>query len=390
MFRDVVIILRPQEKSKFPEMNADKERDGGEDGGGADKEKSGGQVDQEQPGGGGPVDERSKSSENDPKDDESEEAKEEKMEEGDKEGNKGAEKAPNDEEDAADAKVVKEEKEGSKDEDVAEKDAEAKTNGEGKEEDFKEVAKTVVSESSSDTDDDDDDASPIPSPPPSAAAQLKAPATPATDDPNFAVVCAFLEKFGAKCNLECPSIGRLQEMLEASHRDVKQELITFQCRLLRKLNKSITTSKWEKALTKFAFTYSADDGWELERFGYKGAKMALKVRLIKNLMEAQFDVNPKFKSEVNNLKSSELRSAPLGTDKLGNNYWYQQDAEANLRIYKEDVDEETWELVAQNKAEFEELLRQLREGSTYIKKTGEDNVSVFIFLFIELVILGKT
>ena len=208
-------------------------------------------------------------------------------------------------------------------------------------------------------------------------AQVKAPATPATDDPNFAVVCAFLEKFGAKCNLECPSIGRLQEMLEASHRDVKQELITFQCRLLRKLNKSITTSKWEKALTKFAFTYSADDGWELERFGYKGAKMALKVRLIKNLMEAQFDVNPKFKSEVNNLKSSELRSAPLGTDKLGNNYWYQQDAEANLRIYKEDVDEETWELVAQNKQEFEELLRQLREGSTFIKKTDEVNVSGF-------------
>ena len=83
-------------------MNADKERDGGEDGGGADKDKSGGQVDQEQPGGGGPVDEKSKSSENDSKDEEAAEAKQEKMEEGDKEGDKGAEKAPNDEEDAGD------------------------------------------------------------------------------------------------------------------------------------------------------------------------------------------------------------------------------------------------------------------------------------------------
>ena len=144
--------------------------------------------------------------------------------------------------------------------------------------------------------------------------------------------------------------------------------------LFRKLNKSIRTDKWEKAFTKFAFTYSADDGWELERFGYKNAKMSLKVRLIKNLMEAQFDVNPKFKSEVNNQTPKELRSAPLGTDKLGNNYWYQLDGEVNLRIYKEDVDEETWELVAQSKEEFDELLRQLREGPTYVKKTDDDDV----------------
>ena len=91
-----------------------------------------------------------------------------------------------------------------------EEDGGAKTNGEndeGKEDDFKSVAnKEVESDSSSES----DGASPIPSPPPSAAAQLRTPVTPATDDPNFAVVCVFLEKFGAKCNLECPSIGRLQ------------------------------------------------------------------------------------------------------------------------------------------------------------------------------------
>ena len=348
-------------------MNADEEREGGEGGEGADEAKSGGQVEHPEAGGNG----NRKPLENDPA-----KAKDENIKGEEKEGKIGDEEVPNDGDSAGDSKV-NEENDGSAENDIDEEGG-AKTNGdngEGKQDDFKSVAnKTVVSESSSDS--EDDDASPIPSPPPSAAEQHKTPVTPATDDPNFAVVCAFLDKFGAKCNLECPSIGRLQEMLEASHRDVKQELITFQCRLLRKLNKSITTSKWEKALTKFAFTYSADDGWELERFGYKGAKMGLKVRLIKNLMEAQFDVNPKFKSEVNNLKSSELRSMPLGTDKMGNNYWYQLDAETNLRIYKEDVDEETWELVAQNKAEFEELLRQLKEGSTYVKKTDEANGKV--------------
>ena len=368
-------------------MNADKERDGGGGGGGAEEAKSEGPV--EQPGGGGGTGGDRKSLENDSKEDKSEKtndvapkAEEEKSEgEEDNEVVKRVEKAPDDEDTVGDnVKKDNDETEGEDAEDKIE-DVEDKMEEDGadtingdntdkRNDDFKSVANKIESDSSSDS-----DASPIPSPPPSAAAQLRTPVTPATDDPNFAVVCAFLEKFGAKCNLECPSIGRLQEMLEASNRDVKQELITFQCRLLRKLNKSITTSKWEKAFTKFAFTYSADDGWELERFGYKNAKMGLKVRLIKNLMEAQFDVNPKFKSEVNNQKSSELRSMPLGTDKLGNNYWHQLDAEANLRIYKEDVDEETWELVARNKTEFEELLRQLKEGPTYVKKSDEDNVS---------------
>ena len=97
------------------------------------------------------------------------------------------------------------------------------TKGDTEKEEFKSVANKVESESS-------DEASPIPSPPPM---QQLTPTTPATDDPNFAVVCAFLEKFGAKCNLECPSIARMQELLETSQREVKQELISFQCKLLR-------------------------------------------------------------------------------------------------------------------------------------------------------------
>ena len=32
-----------------------------------------------------------------------------------------------------------------------------------------------------------------------------------TADPNFAVICSFIEKFGASCGIPCPSIGELQE-----------------------------------------------------------------------------------------------------------------------------------------------------------------------------------
>jgi archaellum component FlaD/FlaE len=130
---------------------------------------------------------------------------------------------------------------------------------------------------------------------------------PVASDPNFAVVCAFIERFGAACGLQCPNIGDLQDMVECKGGTVKQEWILFQVKLLRKLKKSVSTDKWERALAKFAHGYSQADGWELERFGYKNCKSAVKLRLLKALMEAQFDVNPKFKQEINSKPAADLR-----------------------------------------------------------------------------------
>ena len=56
------------------------------------------------------------------------------------------------------------------------------------------------------------------------------------------------------------------------------------------------------------------------------APLAVKLRLLKNLLESQFDGNLKFKQEINNKSAAELRMKPLGTDKLGNAYWYHFDA----------------------------------------------------------------
>lgn len=65
------------------------------------------------------------------------------------------------------------------------------------------------------------------------------------------------------------------------------------------------------------------------------------------LFEAQFDSNVKFKAEINKLESSALRPQPLGWDKSGTAYWVQFDKTCNLRVYKEDIDEDTWKIVAQ-------------------------------------------
>merc|ERR1711936_620941 len=191
-----------------------------------------------------------------------------------------------------------------------------------------------------------------------------------TSDPNFAVVCSFLDQFGSTLGVPCPSIMDLQTMLE-SDAETSADLITFMVRLLRKMKKSVSMEKWEKALVKFAFTCSSEDGWELDRFGYKKAKLALKIRLIKYLCETQFDLNAKFKLDINKIESKTLRLSPVGKDKLGNAYWFQVDPEANLRVYREDLDEETWELVADTRDQLDSLVSSLTDKEAYTRTMSQ-------------------
>ena len=67
-----------------------------------------------------------------------------------------------------------------------------------------------------------------------------------------------------------------------------------------------------------------------------------------NLLETQFDCNSKFKEKINEVGSVDLRVQPLGRDKDGLAYWILLDNEFNVRIYREeqdDEDAESWEMV---------------------------------------------
>lgn len=46
------------------------------------------------------------------------------------------------------------------------------------------------------------------------------------------------------------------------------------------------------------------------------------------------------------MTSDDLRSKPLGRDKHGHSYWFMNDENYQIRVYKEDCDEETITLVA--------------------------------------------
>ncbi|KAB7501807.1 Remodeling and spacing factor 1 [Armadillidium nasatum] len=181
-----------------------------------------------------------------------------------------------------------------------------------------------------------------------------------TNYPDFAVICSFIENFSEKLKLNLPNIEELQLLLENTE-NVNPNLAQLVAQLLRKINKSVKYDKWERGLQRFAHTYSHQDGWELERFGFKKAKLEVKIRVFKNLLETQFDGYKSFKEKVNLVSAKELRLQPCGRDKHGVSYWCQLDEFANLRVYRDDQDEETWKLVARSREELVELIDELEK-----------------------------
>ncbi|XP_064214033.1 remodeling and spacing factor 1 isoform X2 [Tribolium castaneum] len=191
-------------------------------------------------------------------------------------------------------------------------------------------------------------------------------------DPNFAVICAFMEKFGTTCGLQSIDFLLLQEMLENTQ-EVPQELIDLHIKLLRKSRKSVSNERWERAIIKFCHTFCSQDAWEIERFGYKKARLSSKIRVLKELLEMQFDYNTRFKAEINKMSAEELRSQPLGKDKQGHAYWYQDDINCQIRVYKEDPDEETWTLVAKDREGLVALMNELSDGDSKISSESAIN-----------------
>lgn len=131
-------------------------------------------------------------------------------------------------------------------------------------------------------------------------------------------------------------------------------------KLLRKTRRTVHESAWETALSKFCHTYNSQDAWEIERFGYKNSCLKVKLRILKELLESQFDKNGKFKAELLNLKAESLRSEPIGHDRSGYSYWFTQDNDCNFRVYQENLDEDSWQIVASNREEFTNLIDRLK------------------------------
>lgn len=97
--------------------------------------------------------------------------------------------------------------------------------------------------------------------------------------------------------------------------------------------------------------------------------MELKLRLLRTLLETQFDFNTKFKAAVNLLTAEELRQKPIGKDLSGRLYWGHLDAGANLKVFREDPNEEggDWTVVVEDRPTLVKLLQEL---------TGDDSLDL--------------
>uniref|UniRef100_A0A336L1J9 CSON014502 protein n=1 Tax=Culicoides sonorensis TaxID=179676 RepID=A0A336L1J9_CULSO len=190
-------------------------------------------------------------------------------------------------------------------------------------------------------------------------------------NPDFAIICAFFERFSDLCGIEKQDSKQLIEWLSNTD-DVHPDLAELHMKLLRKLRKTVHASKWEKALIKFCYmSTSMQDAWEIERFGYKKASLAVKLRVLKALLEYQFDLNVKFKNAINLATANDLRGTPIGKDEFGNAYWYFLDDKCNIFIYQENPDDETWRLVANNREELVQLIQKLKDR-TPVAPPNED------------------
>ncbi|XP_056417226.1 remodeling and spacing factor 1 [Hyla sarda] len=180
--------------------------------------------------------------------------------------------------------------------------------------------------------------------------------------PDFAVVCSFLERYGAALDLPELTFPELEEALEETGA-VSRALVELHLKLMRKIGKSVTFDRWEKYLVRICQDYNSTWAWEMEKKGYLEMGVECKVGILKHLCECQFDDNLKFKNAINEEDADAMRVQPIGRDKDGLMYWYQLDQDHNIRVYIEEQDDQdgsSWKCIVRTRNELAEILELLK------------------------------
>uniref|UniRef100_A0A3Q3AY73 Remodeling and spacing factor 1b, tandem duplicate 1 n=1 Tax=Kryptolebias marmoratus TaxID=37003 RepID=A0A3Q3AY73_KRYMA len=180
--------------------------------------------------------------------------------------------------------------------------------------------------------------------------------------PNYAVVCSFLERYGALLDLPELTFPQLERYLQDTS-SVPKLLVDLHVKLLRKIGKSVSADRWEKYLAKICQDVNTTWAWELEQKGYKELTMECKTGILKYLCECQFDDNVKFKTAINDEDPDKMRLQPIGRDKDGQMYWFQLDQDDNVRVYVEeqdDLDGASWKCIVRNRNDLAEIVALLK------------------------------
>ncbi|XP_077154802.1 remodeling and spacing factor 1 [Ranitomeya variabilis] len=198
--------------------------------------------------------------------------------------------------------------------------------------------------------------------------------------PDFAVVCSFLERYGAALDLPEITVPELEEALEESGA-VSPMLAELHTKLMRKIGKSVALERWEKYLVRVCLGYNSTWAWEMKKKGYQEMHVECKVGLLKHLCECQFDDNLKFKNAINEEEADTMRVQPIGRDKDGLMYWYQRDQDHNIRMYIEEQDDQdgsSWKCIVRSRNDLAQILELLKTqiDPAFLKKPEpEENSS---------------
>ncbi|MEQ2162437.1 respiration factor rsf1, partial [Goodea atripinnis] len=98
--------------------------------------------------------------------------------------------------------------------------------------------------------------------------------------PNYAVICSFLERYGALLDLPELTFPQLERYLQDTS-SVPKLLVDLHVKLLRKIGKSVSADRWEKYLAKICQEFNMTWAWELEQKGYKELSMECKTGILK-------------------------------------------------------------------------------------------------------------
>ncbi|XP_061607826.1 LOW QUALITY PROTEIN: remodeling and spacing factor 1-like [Phyllopteryx taeniolatus] len=180
--------------------------------------------------------------------------------------------------------------------------------------------------------------------------------------PNYAVICSFLERYGAQLDLPELTFPQLERYLRDTS-SVPKLLVDLHVKLLRKIGKSVSADRWEKNLVKICQEFNTAWAWELEEKGYKSMTLDSKTAILKYLCECQFDDNLKFKNAINEEEADKMRLQPIGRDKDGQMYWFQLDQDNNVRLYVEeqdDLDGASWKCIARDRNDLAQVVALLK------------------------------
>ncbi|XP_016353715.1 remodeling and spacing factor 1-like isoform X2 [Sinocyclocheilus anshuiensis] len=198
--------------------------------------------------------------------------------------------------------------------------------------------------------------------------------------PSFAVICSFLERYGALLDLPEVSFPALERSLQESSA-VPKLLVDLHVKLLRKIGKSVSADRWEKNLIKICQEFNTTWAWEMEKKGYQEMTVECKTGILKYLCECQFDDNVKFKTTINEEDPDKMRLQPIGRDKDGLMYWFQLDQDDNVRVYVEeqdDLDGSSWKCIVRNRDDLAQILGLLKthiDPALLVKKDQEEGSS---------------